>query len=87
MCQCKYTPEKKQRGYDPNWRKQAVQLYVEGINLRRIGRLLGIHHRTVSDWVKAHAESLPETPMPKEVKTAELNELFTFIGNKKTESA
>jgi hypothetical protein len=39
-------------------------------------------HRTVSDWVKAHVESLPETPMPAEVKTAEMDELFTFIGNK-----
>jgi len=63
-----------------------VQLYVDGTNLRRIARLLGIHHRTVSDWVKAHAENLPETPMPEEVKTAELDELFTFIGHKKTES-
>jgi len=67
-------------------RKQAVQLYVDGMNLRRIARLLGIHHRTVSDWVKTHAESLPDTPMPEEVKTAELDELFTFIGDKKTES-
>mgnify|MGYP001768389054 FL=1 len=67
-------------------RKQAVQLYVDGMNLRRIARLLGIHHRTVSDWVKAHAENLPETPMPEEVKIAELDELFTFIGHKKTGS-
>lgn len=63
--------EKKQRDYDPAMRKQAVQLYVDGMNLRRIARLLGIHHRTVADWVKAHAENLPETPMPGEVKTAE----------------
>jgi transposase-like protein len=86
VCQCKYTPEKKQRGYDPSLRKKAVQLYVDGTNLRRIARQLGIHHRTVSDWVKAHAESLPDTPMPEEVNTAEMDELFTFIGNKKTES-
>jgi hypothetical protein len=37
--------------------------------------------------VKAHAESLPEALLPAEVKTAELDELFTFIGNKKTGSA
>ena len=86
VCQCKYTPEKKKRGYAPDLRKQAVQLYVDGMNLRRIGRLLGIHHRTISDWVKAYAESLPETPMPEDVRTAELDELFTFIGNKKTGS-
>jgi len=56
---------------------------VDGVNLRRIGRILGLHHRTVSLWAKAAAASLPDTPMPKEVKTAEMDELFTFIGNKK----
>ena len=56
------------------------------MKLHRIGRMLGIHHRMISDLVKAYAESLPETPMPKEVKTAELGELFAFTGNKKAES-
>ncbi len=65
-------------------RKQAVQMYVDGMNLRRIARHFGIHHRTVSLWVQASAASLPEAPVPKEVKTAEMDELFTFIGNKKT---
>jgi transposase-like protein len=82
-CNCKYTPEPKIRGYPEELRKQALQLYVDGMNLRRIGRHLGIHHRTVSLWVKAHAASLPEVPLPAEVKEAEMDELFTFIGNKK----
>jgi len=67
-------------------RRQAVKMYVDGINLRRIARHLGIHHRTVSLWIKASAASLPEAPVPQEVKTAEMDELFTFIGNKKTGS-
>jgi transposase-like protein len=85
-CGCKYTPEPKQHGYPDEVRKQAVQLYVDGLNLRRIGRHLGIHHRTVSLWVQASAANLPEVPLPTEVKAAEMDELFTFIGNKKTES-
>src|SRR3972149_11442357 len=83
---CKYTPEPKQHGYPDEVRKQALQLYVDGMNLRRIGRHLGLHHRTVSLWVKASAASLPETPVPREVEAAEMDELFTFIGNKKTGS-
>lgn len=87
VCQHKYTPEKKARGYDAALRRQAIRLYVDGMNLRRIGRHLGIAHRTVSRWVNAHAESLPETAvMPENVQTAELDELFTFIGDKKTGS-
>jgi len=85
-CGCKYTPEPKPRGYPAEMRQQALRLYVDGMNLRRIGRHLGIHHRTVSLWVKAHAANLPEAPMPEEVKEAEMDELFTFIGHKKTES-
>ena len=85
-CGCKYTPEPKLRGYPEEMRRQALQLYVDGMNLRRIGRHLGIHHRTVSLWVKAHAASLPAAPLPEEVVAAEMDELFTFIGNKKTGS-
>lgn len=83
-CGHKYTPEPKQHGYPDEVRKQALQLYVDGMNLRRIGRHLGIHHRTVSLWIKASAANLPKAPVPKDVKTAEMDELFTFIGKKKT---
>ena len=31
-CHCKYTPEPKQHGYSDEIRKQAVQIYVEGMN-------------------------------------------------------
>ena len=85
-CSRKYTPEPKEQGYSDEVRQRALQLYVDGVNLRRIGRILGLHHRTVSLWVKANAARLPEAPVPKEVQTAEMDELFTFIGNKKTGS-
>ncbi len=58
-------------------------MYVDGMNLRRIGRQLGLHHRTVSLWVQAYAASLPDPPAPEEVQAAEMDELFTFYGNKK----
>ena len=86
FCGCKYTPVKKRHGYDTQMRKQAIRLYVDGMNLRRTARHLGIHHRTVSLWVKEHVHRLPKTPQPKKVKTAEMDELFTYIGNKKTKS-
>ena len=82
-CGCKYTPEPKQHGYPDEMRKQAVQFYVDGMNLRRIARHFRIYHRTVSLWVQASAASLPDAPVPEEVQTVEMDELFTFIGNKK----
>lgn len=85
-CRRKYTPEPKARGYPGEIRKQALQMYVDGINLRKIGRHLGIHHCTISLWVKAYAQKLAQPPLPKQVTAAELDELFTFVGDKKTGS-
>jgi len=86
LCGCKYTPEKKPHSYDPEFRQRAVQLYVDGMNLRRIGRHLGVHHQSIANWAKAHAEKLPVAPVPDKVENAEMDELFTFIGDKKTGS-
>lgn len=60
-----------------------MQLYVDGMNLRRIGRQLGVHHQSIANWAKAHAEQLPDAPVPEKVENAEMDELFTFIGEKK----
>ena|SRR3972149_10728221 len=85
FCSHSYTPEKKQHGYNASIRQKAIRFYVDGIGLRRAGRQLGIHHQTVANWAKEHAEKLPEAPVPDKVKTAEFDEIFTFIGDKKTE--
>ncbi len=61
-------------------------MYVAGMNLRKIARHLKVHHRTIALWVSDHAETLPNAPVPEEVRDAEMDELFTFIGDKKTAS-
>ena len=61
-----------------------MEMYVDGGNLRRIARHLKIAPQTVADWVSDLAEALPSAPLPNEVKEAEMDELFTFIGDKKT---
>jgi transposase-like protein len=85
-CNRKYTPEPKQQGYPNSMHKRAVEMYVDGGNLRRIARHLKVAPRTVALWVIDLAEALPNTPLPEEVKEAEMVERFTFIGDKKTES-
>ena len=67
-------------------RQKAIKLYIDGAGLRRTGRQVGVHHQTVANWAKEQAEQLHEVPVPAEVKAAEFDELFTFIGDKKTES-
>ena len=82
-CQKSYTPEKKSRGYAEATRKQAIQMYIDGMNFRRIGRFLSVHHQTVINWVNAYAEEVPSAPVPEEVDHVEMDELFTFVGSKK----
>lgn len=86
FCQIKYTPNPKPWAYPAEIRQKALQMYVDGMNLRRIARHLGLHHRTVSLWVKARAAELPDPPVPEQVEEAEMDELFGFIGEKKTKS-
>ena len=85
-CNCKYTPEPKHQGYPEELRRQAVRMYVDGLNFRRIGRLLGVDHVSVMNWVNRYAETVDETPVPESVDTVEMDELFTFVGSKKTDS-
>jgi len=84
--QKKYTPEPKARGYSKSLREMALKMYLEGINFRRIGRLLNVHHQSVINWVNAYAEEFPDAPVPEEAEDVEMDELFTFIGSKKTGS-
>jgi transposase-like protein len=88
-CGRKYTPVPSVHGYSEPVRQEALRLYGDGMNQRRIARTLKVSHQTVANWIKAYAERLPDQPpvpatQPLEVN--ELDELFTFIGSKKTKS-
>ena len=85
-CKSRYTPQPKLIGYSEAFKLQAIKLYVDGMNLRRIARHLEISPQSVSNWVNAYVAQLPNAPTPEEVEKVELDELFTFIGEKKTKS-
>ena len=67
VCRKKYTPAPKPQSYPPAVREQAIRMYADGVNLRRIGRQLDLHHQTVSNWVNAHVSQLPDAPVPEKV--------------------
>jgi hypothetical protein len=61
-----------------------VRLYLEGTNFRRTGRVLGVNHQSVINWVNAYHAFLPAAEPPVAApETLEMGELFTFIGSKK----
>ena len=85
-CKRKYTPDPKPQGYPESMHRRAIEMYVDGGNLRRIARHLKVSPQTIAYWVTEEAEVLPDTPLPHEVQEAEIDEMFTFIGDKKTKS-
>lgn len=81
-CHRQYTPDPHPIGYADDVRQQAVCMCVDGINFRRIGRLLGVSHQAVANWGAAHARTLPDTPptsaraAPTPLAVGELDELY-----------
>ena len=89
LCRRSYTPEPKPLGYDDKIKELALKLYLEGNGFRRIGRLLSVNHQSVVNWINAfHAHLRAKKlalPAPGQVSTLEMDELFTFIGTKKSQ--
>lgn len=83
-CGCFFSVERKSDVKNESQRKLALQLYLEGLGFRAIGRSLGISYGTVYQWVKKWGEnvSLPKSEEPIEI--VELDEIHSFIQHKKT---
>jgi IS1 family transposase len=84
FCQRVYTPEPLPLGYSDETKREAVGHYLEGINFRRIGRILGANHQSVINRVNAYHANLPAAEQPvAKPETLETDELFTLVGSKK----
>ena len=79
-CHRKYTPVPNEADHKESVRQQAVKMYLDGINQRRIARQLGVSQGSVSNWARAYARQLPPAVSQPEipVDVAELDELFTL---------
>ena len=59
-CQaCRRIFKSLRRGKDPALKQKYCQLYQEGMELRAIGRYLGIHYKTVTRSLVQAAQALP----------------------------
>ena len=83
-CNYRYTVEKKSDVKSEEVRRLALEMYLEGLGFRSIGRLLKISYGTVYSWVKEWGSkvSLPHRNEP--IEYVELDEIHTYIGSKKT---
>jgi transposase-like protein len=72
-CGCRYTPDPKDQGYDEEVRMQALTLYLEGVSLREIGRLLEVNHQSAANWIKDYENYMPQDLPPSILEMAELD--------------
>jgi transposase-like protein len=83
-CNYHYTVERKSDVKTPEIRRLALEMYLEGLGVRSIGRILKISYGTVYVWVKEWSSSVSfprrETPM----EIIELEKMLAHIESKKT---
>ena len=53
-------------------------------SFRMMGRILGIDHTLVYRWVRSFGESIPEPEVPGDITQMEFDEMWHFVGSKKT---
>jgi transposase len=83
-CGYNYSVEIKSTASPMSVKRQALQLYLEGLGFRSIGRFLGVSHVSVQKWIRKFGSELEDLKSENEISIVELDEMHTYIGNKKT---
>lgn len=82
-CGYNYSVEIKSTAFSTSVKRQALHLYLEGLGFRSIGRFLGVSHVSVQRWIKKFGQELEELKSENEISIVEVDEMHTYIGNKK----
>jgi transposase-like protein len=83
-CRYHYTVAKKSDVKSVETRRMALELYLEGLGFRAIGRLLQISYGTVYTWVKKWGAQMDLSKREENVELMEPDEMHTHVGSKKT---
>jgi len=81
--ECGYRHTVPFRGKSPTLKRPALELYLEGLGVRSIGRFLKCSHVAVDPWIKAYGESIEPIRSASGVDSIEMDEMHTSIGAKK----
>lgn len=82
LCNFRHTVQ--YRGKGPDVKRQALDLYLEGLGFCSIGRFLKCSHVTVYNWIKAFGEAAEEIRSESTLEVVEIDEMHTYISSKKT---
>jgi len=83
-CGYYYTVEKKSDVKSEETRRMALEMYLEGLGFRGIGRLLRISFGTVYQWIRKWGEQVDLPVRTESISIVELDELHSYVMQKKT---
>ena len=82
-CSYNYTVEQKSTSKPDSMKIKALQLYLEGLGFRSIGRILEVSHVSVYHWIKSFGSKLDNLRSDTDIEVVEIDEMHSYIGNKK----
>ena len=82
--QCGYNYTRDRNSKDKSLKRFALELYLEGLGFRSIGRLIKVSHVSVSNWIKQYGQSLDLLQNDHKICLTEIDEMHSYIGSKKT---
>ena len=81
---CNFRHTVQHRGKSSAVRRQALELYLEGLGFRSIGRVLNCSHVSVYNWIKAFGEKVEKLRSDSAIEIIEMDEVHSYINSKKT---
>ena len=83
-CNYRYTVQIKSTAKPKELKRFALILYLEGLGFRSIGRILKVSNVSVLNWIRDFGKSVLELKSDDEIEVVEMDEMHTYIGQKKT---
>jgi transposase-like protein len=83
-CGLNYSVERRSMDKDSTLKRFALSMYLEGLGFRSISRLLKVSHVSVINWIKLYGQSIKTIRNDNPVEIAEMDEIHTYVGRKKT---
>ena len=83
-CKYHYTVEQKSDVKSKEVQRMALEMYLEGLGFRAIGRILKISYGTVFQWIKKWGKWIELPQRSESIAVVELDEMHTYVGRKKT---
>ena len=84
---CNYRPTVKESEYrgNKNVKRAALELYLEGLGFRSIGRILKYSHVSIYNWIRSMGAKIKELKKTEEAKYVEIDEMHTYVSKKTTD--